>query len=81
MRCPFAIGNGESVGIFMVSHFGVDIKPTSMNIDMNEVKHSLVNLKSFVDKSKLMWGISNDYVFNDNFFNEMIPIIQDSKLV
>ena len=65
----------------VINKIGVDIKPNSMNIDWNEVKHSLVNLKNFVEKSNLMWGISNDYVFDDNFFNEIIPIIQDSKVV
>ena len=49
-----------------------------MNIDWNDVKNSLVNLKSFVEKSKLMWGISNDYFFDDNFFNEMILNVEDS---
>ena len=48
-----------------------------MDIDWNEVKHSLVNLKKFVEKSKLMWGISNDYVFDDKFFKEMIAQIED----
>ena len=47
-----------------------------MNIDWNEVKHSLVNLKTFVEKSKLMWGISNDYVFDEKFFEEMISKIE-----
>ena len=61
----------------IINKIGVDIKPTSMNIDWNEVKHSLVNLKNFVETSKLMWGISNEYVFDDKFFNEMIPIIED----
>ena len=65
----------------IINKIGVDIKPTSMNIDWNEVKHSLVNLENFVEESKLMWGISNDFVSDDNFFNEMIPIIQYSKVV
>ena len=55
----------------VINKIGVDIKPQSMNIDWNDVKHSLVNLKNFVEKSKLMWGINNDYVFDDNFFNEV----------
>ena len=38
-----------------------------MNIDWNEVKHSLVNLKNFVEKSKLMWGICNEYIFDEKF--------------
>ena len=61
----------------VINKIGVDIKPNSMNIDWNVVKHSLVNLKNFVEESKLMWGISNDYVFDDNFFNEMISMIED----
>jgi len=61
----------------VINKIGVDIKPKSMNIDWNEVKHSLVNLKNFVEESKLMWGISNDYVFDEIFFNEMIYNIED----
>ena len=61
----------------VINKIGVDIRPSSMDIDWNEVKHSLVNLKKFVEKSKLMWGISNDYVFDDKFFKEMIAQIED----
>ena len=61
----------------VINKIGVDIKPSSMDIDWNEVKHSLFNLKKFVEKSKLMWGISNDYVFDDKFFKEMIAQIED----
>ena len=60
----------------VINKIGVDIKPNSMNIDWNEVKHSLVNLKNFVEKSNLMWGISNDYVFDEKFFEEMISKIE-----
>ena len=62
----------------IINKIGVDIKPTSMNIEWNEVKHSLVNLKNFVEESKLMWGISNEYVFDDNFFNEVIQGVEKS---
>ena len=62
----------------IINEIGVDIKPKSMNIEWNEVKHSLINLKNFVEESKLMWGISNDYVFDENFFNEMIYTIEDN---
>jgi len=65
----------------IINKIGVDIRPKSMNIDWNEVKHSLVNLKNFVEESKLMWGISNEYVFDDSFFNEIIPIVEESKIV
>jgi len=61
----------------VINKIGVDIKPNFMNIDWNEEKHSLVNLKNFVEKSKLMWGISNDYVFDEKFFQEMITQIED----
>ena len=60
----------------VINKIGVDIKPNSMSIDWNEVKHSLVNLKNFVEKSNLMWGISNDYVFDEKFFEEMISKIE-----
>ena len=30
---------------YILNKIGVDIKPKSMSIDRNEVKHSLVNLK------------------------------------
>ncbi len=60
----------------IINKIGVDIKPKSMNIDWDEVKHSLFNLKNFVEKSNLMWGISNDYDFDENFFKEMIPRIE-----
>ena len=65
-----------TVGVSNRIKIGVDIKPNSMNIDWNEVKHSLVNLKNFVEKSNLMWGISNDYVFDEKFFEEMISKIE-----
>ena len=61
---------------YILNKIGVDIKPKSMNIDWDEVKHSLFNLKNFVEKSNLMWGISNDYDFDENFFKEMIPRIE-----
>ncbi len=48
-----------------------------MNIGWDEVKHSLVNLKYFVEKSNLMRGISNVYIFDENFFKEMIRQIED----
>ena len=41
----------------IINKIGVDIKPTSMNIDWNQVKHSLVNLENFVEESKLMLSL------------------------
>jgi len=61
----------------IIKKIGVDINPKSMNIEWDEVKHSLVNLKDFVEKSNLMWGISNDYIFDETFFNQMINQIED----
>ena len=61
----------------IIKKIGVDVKPESMNTNWHEVKNSLVNLKNFVETSKLMWGISNDYVFNDHFFNDLIQKIED----
>ena len=61
----------------IIKNIGVDINPKSMNIGWDEVKHSLVNLKYFVEKSNLMRGISNDYIFDENFFKEMILQIED----
>ena len=61
----------------IIKNIGVDINPKSMNIGWDEVKNSLVNLKDFVEKSNLMRGISNDYIFDENFFKEMIRQIED----
>ena len=61
----------------IINKIGVDVKPESMNTNWHEVKNCLVNLKNFVETSKLMWGISNDYVFNDHFFDDLIQKIED----
>ena len=61
----------------IIKKIGVDINPKSMNIGWDEVKHSLVNLKDFVEKSNFMRGISNDYIFDENFFKEMIRQVED----
>jgi glycerol dehydrogenase-like iron-containing ADH family enzyme len=61
----------------IINKIGVDINPKSMNIGWDEVKHSLVNLKDFVEKSNFMRGISNEYIFDENFFKEMIRQVED----
>jgi glycerol dehydrogenase-like iron-containing ADH family enzyme len=61
----------------IINKIGVDINPKSMNLGWDEVKHSLVNLKDFVEESNFMRGISNDYIFDENFFKEMIRQIED----
>ncbi len=61
----------------IINKIGVDINPKSMNIGWDEVKHSLVNLKDFVEKSNFMRGISNEYIFDENFFKEMICQVED----
>ena len=61
----------------IINKIGVDINPKSMNIGWDEVKHSLVNLKDFVEKSNFMRGISNRYIFDENFFKEMIRQVED----
>ena len=48
----------------IINKIGVDINPKSMNLGWDEVKHSLVNLKDFVEESNFMRGISNDYIFD-----------------
>ncbi len=61
----------------IINKIGVDINPKSMNLGWDEVKHSLVNLKDFVEESNFMRGISNDYIFDEIFFKEMIRQIED----
>ncbi len=61
----------------IINKIGVDINPKSMNLGWDEVKHSLVNLKDFVEESNCMRGISNDYIFDEIFFKEMIRQIED----
>ena len=61
----------------IINKIGVDINPKSMNLGWDEVKHSLVNLKDFVEGSNFMRGISNDYIFDEIFFKEMIRQIED----
>ncbi len=61
----------------IINKIGVDINPKSMNIGWDEVKHSLVNLKDFVEKSNFMRGISNEYIFDEIFFKEMIRQVED----
>ena len=61
----------------IINKIGVDINHKSMNIGWDEVKHSLVNLKDFVEKSNFMRGISNEYIFDENFFKEMIRQVED----
>ena len=61
----------------IINKIGVDINPKSMNIGWDEVKHSLVNLKDFVEKSNFMRGISNEYIFDEKFFKEMIRQVED----
>ena len=60
----------------IINKIGVDINPKSMNLGWDEVKHSLVNLKDFVEESNFMRGISNDYIFDEIFFKEMIRQIE-----
>ena len=61
----------------IINKIGVDINPKSMNLGWDEVKHSLVNLKDFVEESNFMRGISNDYIFDEIFFKEMIRQVED----
>ena len=50
-----------------VARLGVDIRPTAMGIAWTDVFDAMSNLKDFVMRERLPYGIAHDFAVTDNF--------------
>ncbi|MGB0708690.1 MAG: 3-dehydroquinate synthase, partial [bacterium] len=48
---------------------GLDIRPESMDLSWEEVNSTMMNLKEFVHRENLPYGISNDFHVTNSFLN------------
>ncbi len=53
-----------------VSSLGIDIRPSAMNLTWADVFGAMRNLKGFVTREGLAYGIANDFVVTYDFLNE-----------
>ncbi len=53
-----------------VSGLGIDIRPSAMDVTWEDVFGAMRNLKGFVTREGLAYGIANDFVVTDGFLNE-----------
>ena len=56
---------------------GVDIRPQAMGITWEDVKTSLINMKSFLNNSDLWHSIGHDMQLDENFYNKVKDSIEE----
>jgi glycerol-1-phosphate dehydrogenase [NAD(P)+] len=56
---------------------GVDIRPQAMGINWEDVKTSLINMKSFLNNSGLWHSIGHDMQLDENFYNKVKDSIEE----
>ena len=56
---------------------GVDIRPEAMNITWEDVKTSLINLKTFVNNSSLWHSIGHDMQLDEYFYEKVKDSIEE----
>jgi glycerol dehydrogenase-like iron-containing ADH family enzyme len=56
---------------------GVDIRPQAMGITWEDVKTSLINMKSFLNSSGLWHSIGHDMQLDENFYNKVKDSIEE----
>ena len=56
---------------------GVYIRPQAMGITWEDVKTSLINMKSFLNSSGLWHSIGHDMQLDENFYNKVKDSIEE----
>lgn len=55
----------------VITQAGVDIRPEAMDLTWDDVRHALVNLKSFVHRAGLWYSIAHEADIDDDFVDEV----------
>lgn len=59
-----------------ITSLGIDIRPKSMGLNWEQVRHVLNNLKKFVIKHQFPYGIAHDFEFNNGFHSKVVEFVE-----
>ncbi len=61
-----------------ITHLAIDIRPAALTIDWSDVRHALHDLKAFVGREQLPYGIAHTFRMTDAFLDEAATRIEEA---